>query len=250
MKPDLKRIEAALHQIAGQTPRASDLRSRSGKPRSYSFKLQTGGNSTAAKTYAQVISEFKPQPIPLSHPQGKPVNLPKFQPLPAAATQPTPPRRTPAAIAHSTTVLNRLREIEATVLGWQEEMAELMTAIQSLYQAGPMVDGWLETATPAKAQQAAKLRHAEVDQLLDYVEEVWEKAPLGPVPTRYRLCGIDEVGQFWSRPCPLEQVRSVQMAIDRYQQLQQLLEQKHLLETRFKQLAETLAVLQHRMEEE
>lgn len=50
-------------------------------------------------------------------------------------------------------------------------------------------------------------------------------------------------GQFWSRPCPPDQVPSVSVAIARYQKIKQLISRKEELETRLSQLSETLVVL-------
>ena len=61
--------------------------------------------------------------------------------------------------------------------------------------------------------------------------------------TDYKLCGVDAVGQVWSRPCPVEQVPSVSIAIARHQRLRQLLGRKQSIENRLSQLAETLVML-------
>ncbi|HEY9653359.1 MAG TPA: hypothetical protein V6C95_22050, partial [Coleofasciculaceae cyanobacterium] len=68
--------------------------------------------------------------------------------------------------------------------------------------------------------------------------------------TGYRLCGLDGAGQFWSRPCPADQVPSVSLAIARHQKLRQLLSRKQDLETRLSQLAETLVVMHSHLSNE
>lgn len=81
---------------------------------------------------------------------------------------------------------------------------------------------------------------------MDYVEEICangDKEPYKSVHTEYSLCGIDATGQVWSRPCPVEQVPSVSIAIARHKRLRQLLGRKQDLENRLSQLAETLAML-------
>ncbi|MEO0686720.1 MAG: hypothetical protein AAFY76_17190, partial [Cyanobacteria bacterium J06649_11] len=99
----------------------------------------------------------------------------------------------------------------------------------------------------AKPEATATLRHAEVDRLMDYVEEICanQETQKSSESSRagYRLCGLDASGEVWSRPCPAEEVPGVSMAIARYQQLRQYLERKQKLENHLNKLAETLVVL-------
>ncbi|MGF1677074.1 MAG: hypothetical protein ACFCUV_25820, partial [Rivularia sp. (in: cyanobacteria)] len=138
-------------------------------------------------------------------------------------------------------------EIQEIVAGWQTELHTIVRQIQDLYLQGPIVNGWLESHEKEPQPQAtATLRHAEVDHLMNYVEEICAaqtQAKFESKRTGYRLCGLDTNGEVWCRPCPPEQVPSVSMAIARYQQLRQLLARKQKLETHLNQLAETLVVL-------
>ena len=144
-----------------------------------------------------------------------------------------------------------MQEIQEIVTVWQTELHKILRQIQDLYLQGPIVDGWLESHSvkPQKPQSeaTATLRHAEVDRLMDYVEEICAaqetQAPSESSRAGYRLCGLDASGEVWSRPCPAEEVPGVSMAIARYQKLRQYLERKQKLENRLNQLAETLVVL-------
>ena len=143
---------------------------------------------------------------------------------------------------------NVLQEIQEIARGWQTELHKILRQIQDLYLQGPIVNGWLESHTIKPQPEAtATLRHAEVDRLMDYVEEICAAQEAQPPSDSnragYRLCGLDDSGEVWSRPCPPEQVPGVSMAIARYQQLRQYLDRKQKLENRLNQLAETLVVL-------
>lgn len=151
-----------------------------------------------------------------------------------------------------------LKEVETVVLQWQIELEQTVGEIQALYLEGPIVDGWLESHPVGSPQVmqligAATLRHAEIDRLMDYVEEICRmpqtvdssKAPR----TGYRLCGLDADGTLWSRPCPTEQVPYVSLAIARYQKLRILLARKQGLENRLNQLIQHLTFLHGQMQE-
>lgn len=143
---------------------------------------------------------------------------------------------------------NVLQEIQEIAQGWQTELHKILRQIQDLYLQGPIVNGWLESHTIKPQPEAtATLRHAEVDRLMDYVEEICAAQEAQPSSESsragYRLCGLDDSGEVWSRPCPPDQVPGVSMAIARYQKLRQYLERKQKLENRLNQLAETLVVL-------
>jgi hypothetical protein len=98
----------------------------------------------------------------------------------------------------------------------------------------------------------ATLRHAEIDRLMDYIEEICsvKPAPLEETAsTSYRLCGLDTDGQLWSRPCPSQQIPYVSLAIARYQKLRILLDKKQTLENRLQQLVQTLTLLHSQIED-
>jgi len=97
------------------------------------------------------------------------------------------------------------------VAGWEAELQQIVQQVRDIYIEGPMVDGWLESY--------AYEEPGTTDHL-----------------TGYRLCGLDAAGKMWFHPCPPEQLPSVSIAIARYQQLLQLLERKHYIETGISEL--------------
>ena len=114
--------------------------------------------------------------------------------------------------------MSLLQDIATVVNQWQLELEEVHNQIQAIYMEGPIVDGWLEADTGADGSVQG-----------------------------YRLCGLNQHGQLWSRPCPPDQLPGLSVAIARYQTLRQTMAQKHRLEVRLKQLGETLAVLRSRL---
>lgn len=151
-----------------------------------------------------------------------------------------------------------LKEVETVVVGWQLALEQTVLEIQALYMEGPIVDGWLESHPSGSPQVmqpigAATLRHAEIDRLMDYVEEIC-RTPHAPDAseasrTGYRLCGLDADGQLWSRPCPSQQVPYVSLAISRYQKLRILFAKKQSLENRLNQLIQNLTLLHGQMQD-
>jgi len=144
-------------------------------------------------------------------------------------------------------VLNVLKEIQATMIQWRLELEQIMLNIQALYEEGPIIDGWLESLPP-HASEPVSLRHAEISDLIDYVEATTnpQRATTYSHPSSrvaYRVCGLDESGKQWERPCPPEQVPAVSLAIARYQKLRQMINRKHLLEDRLNQFASTLVMV-------
>ncbi|WP_448572833.1 hypothetical protein [Trichothermofontia sp.] len=184
----------------------------------------------------------KPAAVP-AFPVARP-DSPKVPTLPKVAT-PEISRYLPGV--DPDLVLNVLKEIQATMLQWRIELEQIMLNIQALYEEGPIIDGWLESLPP-HASEPVSLRHAEISDLIDYVEATTnpQRAATYNHPSSrvaYRVCGLDENGKLWERPCPPEQVPTVSLAIARYQKLRQLLNRKHLLEDRLNQFASTLVVV-------
>ena len=259
MKAGLKRIEATLHDL-GTRSTTSDA--NEAKKRSFSFRISiqnkdyldgdagiSEGNFNTVDISEDTISNFDAEPA--LFPQHSSVQtfpakqngeqtpiLPKFK---------TPNFSNHRHGANPAFAMNILQDIEEIVAGWQTELQNILHQIQNIYLEGPIINGWLESNPPETEQVGtATLRHAEIDRLMDYVEEICEqgeKVTYASSRTGYRLCGVDAGGKTWSRPCPPEQVPSVSMAIARYQRLRQHLGRKQYLETRLGQLAETLVVL-------
>jgi hypothetical protein len=265
MKPGLKRIEATLHDLGVQDNQLS-AETPEGKKRPCSFRISVGthkyersGNksteyknhtvdtntdtqdTTHSQTNSFAQNRYRKSVQAFSSPEhpGKTPNLPRFK---------TPSFSNHRHGANPGFAITLLQEIQETVASWQAELQAIMQQIQDIYLEGPVINGWLESNPQGKETSAgtATLRHAEIDQLMDYVQEICQptdKTPSSPSRTGYHLCGIDAAGKVWSRECPVNQVPTVSMAIARYQKLRQLFGRKQYLETRLNQLAETLVTL-------
>jgi hypothetical protein len=261
MKPGLKRIEATLHDLGIHgtqlPPETGD-----GTKRPFSFRISIGSNKAGesretstderintvnASTNTKIETELQQhlfpkhnsvQTFPAQETGSKTPSLPKFK---------SPSFSNHRHGANPAFAMNLLQDIQETVAGWQIELQTILQEIQDIYLEGPVINGWLES-NPQEAEPGgtATLRHAEVERLMDYVQEICEsgeKVSYQSSRTGYRLCGIDESGKVWSRQCPVDQVPTVSMAIARYQKLRQLFGRKQHLETRLSQLAETLVAL-------
>lgn len=145
--------------------------------------------------------------------------------------------------------MHLLKNIEAMIMGWQQELKQVVETIQAIYAEGPILDAWLDSNPVKGGKGQTKVRKATMDSLMGYVEEVTTENVSYQTPRDgYFLCGFDEAGEFWSRPCPSEQVASVSVAIARYQKLYELANQKSYLENRLNQLSETLAVINNNLQ--
>lgn len=230
MKPEMQRIETALNQLT--------------QPQS------TDSQETSARVGHQIDT----------HPDNQNKRDPSFsvsvQPFPArknAVKVPTLPKLKPAKIsehrhaANPALAMSLLKEIQDIVARWETELQTTVRKIQDLYIEGPIIDGWLDSHPHEANEEIGSVRLATSDRLMDYVTQVLEqsdeKVTCETPRTGYRLCGLDGDGQFWSRPCPPDQVPSVSVAIARYQKIKQLLTRKQELETRLSQLSETLVVM-------
>jgi hypothetical protein len=212
-------------------------------------KSKPARSKSASKTKKAAPRSADVQPFPAEQ------NCPKGPALP----KPKPPSFSNHRHAvNPNLAVGLLKEIETVVVGWQLELEQTILEIQALYLEGPIVDGWLEShpyGSPQVMQSigTATLRHAEIERLMEYVEEICrtpQTLDLNEVPrTGYRLCGLDADGQLWSRPCPSQQVPYVSLAIARYQKLRILLARKQTLESRLNQLIQNLTMLHGLMQE-
>ena len=285
MKQELQRIEATLDQLADQSRQPSqpnpethpstpelpivskELQEESlRQSRSLSFDLQAPAipsPSSAATEIpsapAQTAKRPLVEPFPMNLAEARVPTLPKLK---------SPSLSSHRNAANPVLAMSLLKEIEAVVSGWQDELQAVIHQIQDLYLEGPIVDGWLESYAQEEGE-APEFRHADVDCLMDYVDKLRPstehsaeaKAEATPatetakpdtpsstdqaiksdaIATGYRLCGLNEDGQLWFRHCPPHQLPAIGLAIARYQRLRQLLTRKQYLETRLGQLAETL----------
>jgi hypothetical protein len=261
MKPGLKRIEATLHDLGtrGTTPAAE---AGDGTKRPFSFRISVTANEPTENTQTQSFEEAELKAQEQTSDAGVDTeqnlfphhdSVQTFQAEENGGKTPSLPKlKTPSISSHRHganpgLAMNLLQEIQETVAGWQMELQNILQQIQDIYLEGPIVNGWLESnAQEPEPGGTATLRHAEVDRLMNYVEEICTsggKVSYKSSSTGYRLCGVDDSGKVWSRPCPADQVANVSIAIARYQKLRQLLGRKQSLETRLAQLAQTLVVL-------
>lgn len=247
MNSRLKRIEATLNQ----------LNVRPGSPSA------EAGSPSPAPSAAPHLPPLSPPASQAAQPSLH-ANSDIVQPFPVQAYPAAPhlPRTKPPSLSHHRHAPNPnvavgiLHEVESIVIGWQMELEQIILQIQALYQEGPIVDGWLEShqdGQPAQSIGTSALRHAEIEHLMEYVEEICSTPQLigssDSLRTGYRLCGLDADGQLWSRPCPPQQVPYVSLAIARYQKLRVLLGKKQTIENRLNQLVQTLTILHGQIRE-
>lgn len=243
MKKDLRRIEETLLQLNKKVPPLSTPVEQPETPhQAVSFDLHTKPPK-AISTEVPVEPPIRVRPTSAPA-EPKPLNLPRLK---------TPSFSSHRNAANPSIASNLLQDLLAIVESWQAELAQVLRQIQDLYLEGPIVDGWLESHTGEPLGDVSTLRHAEVDRLMDYIEEICAAPipgdPNSPGRAGYRLCGLNSDGQLWSCPCPADQVPSLSLAIARFHKLRQLLDRKQDLETRLSQLAETLVVLHGRLKD-
>ncbi|GAB4374983.1 MAG: hypothetical protein Kow00121_20120 [Elainellaceae cyanobacterium] len=284
MKPGLKRIEATLDQLGSQNGNAESVGNEGAAPRNLSnsgerasypsskvhmvepFPLPTGETELQQTAQASLTTVPVPHSERSSAPQATPHAFKEGVSSPTPEVWPNlslPRSKTPSFSSHRhaanpNLAIGMLQEIETLVRGWQQELSQIVQQIQAIYQEGPIVDGWLESCStgglpPSQSIDISMLRHAEIEHLMTFIEQLCNGDP-NPIPpdfqrTSYRLCGLDSDGQIWSRPCPPEQVPYVGLAIARYQKLRTLLAKKQTLENRLMGLVEMLTVLHAQIQE-
>ncbi|MGB3694535.1 MAG: hypothetical protein WA999_17605 [Spirulinaceae cyanobacterium] len=221
MKPELKQIETTLDKLEQNN-------------------LTTKGNSDTSKTPSFTITVDDLRDTQSRQDLKMPA-LPKVKPAKISSHN----HSTNPALASSL-----LKDIEAIVEGWQKELQGVVRQIQDIYLEGPIVDGWLESHSRRAEEGSSSVRKAETDRLMDYVEELFDANITYETPRPgYRLCGLDESGQSWSKLCPPDEVPNVSVAIARYQKLRLLLSRKKELETRLGDLSETLVIMHSKLSE-
>lgn len=228
MNQNLKRIETTLHQL----PKVS----AASYPPATTRKVQASLSKTC--TYSFEISNTPQQQIDAPQPslgEGKLLqSSAELQPVQQSPKKPTLPELNSHFNSFNPALKNLPQQTDVTVI--KAHLQKIVCQIQDIYLEGPMVDGWLE-AYPRPTEPKTLVRRDEpVEHLMKYVKEVYsfEQGQViceFPRPG-YRLCGLDAAGQKWTRPCPLDQLASVSIAIARYQKLQHLLESKQHLERR------------------
>jgi len=251
MKPGLKRIEATLHDLGIRNPESLSAKSPA-KKRPFSFRVSLGSDTTQLNNTGQETVDinsnkkinsqlqehisYSVPTFPTQDLDSKTPDLPKFK---------TPSFSNHRHSANPGFIIGLLQEIQQAAVAWQNELEIVLKQIQDIYLEGQVINGWLESNTQPM-EGTATLRHGEIEAILDYVQQISQSEVTVNQSSRtdYRLCGVDANGQLWSRPCSVEEVPSLSIAIARYQKLRQLLGRKHYLESRLTKLSETLVDLQ------
>jgi hypothetical protein len=138
--------------------------------------------------------------------------------------------------------IHLLQEIHQLTLNWQSKLTAVNAQIVELSASGPTLAAWLESRSfkTNVLGQPIPTPYTQVDP--------HHPEPIDP-DANYRLCGLDEKGELWMRPCPLSEILAVSMAIARYQQLRDLTQKRHQLETKVRQVLETLVHLRMELED-
>ncbi len=120
MKPDLKRIEAALQQMDVHTVE------------------QSIGNEPWT-TAAHLLLPFYSAnyDIAAEGAIAEPLDLPFAAPSPTDSAWNLP--------VNASLAVSLLQEMQSTIGGWQTVLQTITQQVQAIYAEGPMVDGWMET---------------------------------------------------------------------------------------------------------
>lgn len=179
------------------------------------------------------------------------------QPLPtgeATDLPPLPKGKRPSFSSHrndanAALAVDRLAEVHAAITRWHQTLRQTLLDIQALYQAGPIIEGWLESVTspaPAKTAEtsAGLLRHGDPATISAYVDQLSQtQSPLAAntgLSSQYRLCRLNDEGQLHCQPCPPDQLGAISQAIARHQRLRQLVAEKQTLEEKLQKAGESL----------
>ena len=135
-----------------------------------------------------------------------------------------------------------LQEMYKLVTGWQGEIQEIEQRMAKITATGPVLAAWLESRTfkPGTTGEPIPTPYTTIDPIgLTAVD------PLAG----YRLCGLDEHGELWTRPCSMAEILSVSRAIARYQQLKVLTDRQQTIELHIRQILEDLVHLRMKLED-
>ncbi|MDA0268319.1 MAG: hypothetical protein O2890_00130 [Cyanobacteria bacterium] len=178
------------------------------------------------------------------------------RPLPPGETTDLPPLpkgKRPSFSSHrndanAALAVDRLAEVHDAITGWHQTLRQTLLDIQALYQAGPIIEGWLESVASSSPEQTAAtsaglLRHGDPAAISAYVDQLSQAQPTLAARTgnsQYRLCRLNEEGQLHCQPCPPDQLGAISQAIARHQRLRQLVLQKQTLEEKLQKAGESL----------
>ncbi len=270
----------AAHDLSAQRPLAQSAGKEAPKPRTTvqwtSFKKNNWSKSRPQGS--QGTSQKMPQTPSQTTPDSV-IAVDALAQLPGSIV--LPPFRSHTAISQRHEVnpalaMNLLQDLQSLIVTWQKQLRQLVTALHSLHEQGPMVEGWIESSaevSPISEPDATLFRHGDTDALMKYVEVLSEQPQMvstqgaaqgnelsdnepgrvpenSVVPTQYRLCSLDENGLLRSHPCPPEQMGAVSLAIARYQKFKQLMGQKQALDAKLQKAVDYLTGLRATLEQE
>jgi hypothetical protein len=135
-----------------------------------------------------------------------------------------------------------LQEMYKMVMEWQQELQDIEHKSLNVTASGTVLAAWLESRTfkPGAMGEAIPSPYITVDSI--------DLTAVDP-HAGYRLCGLDEYGQLWTRPCSMAEILSVSRAIARYQQLKDLSDRKQQVEQYIRQVLEDLVHLRLKLED-
>lgn len=238
LEPELPKLAPGIASPPTATSSSAIARNRSGQPSQQQVSFDVVADDGLAEPHLVNCNlDLDAESSTSSAQAVQTLDLPKFK-LPDFSNS--------RQVTNPEFALGLLKEMHRMVTKWQIQLRQVSAQIQTLYLEGPIIDGWLESH-PHEPQHlgAAILRHAEIDRLMEYVEEICKGTSTGEKSTQaeYRLCGLDADGQLWARPCATEKVPEVSLAIARYQKLRQYLAQKQQLENRLNTFVQSLIAL-------
>jgi hypothetical protein len=163
-----------------------------------------------------------------SNPQLAAVQVPRFSNLRQDAN--------PMLAAHM------LQEMYRMVTRWQQELQEIEQHSLEITASGPVLAAWLETRTfkPGLTGESIPTPYQPIDPI--------NFTAVNPL-ANYRLCGLDEDGKLWTRPCSTAEILNVRSAVLRYQQLKNLTDRQHKIEVHIRQILEDLVHLRLKLED-
>jgi hypothetical protein len=157
-----------------------------------------------------------------------PLTIPKFSNLRQDAN--------PILAAHM------LQEMYKMVMEWQQELQSIDRDSFNVTASGPVLAAWLESRTFKRGVTGEAIPTPYITIESIDLTNVDPKAG-------YRLCGLDEHGQLWTKPCPMAEILNVSRAIARYQQLKNLNDRKQQLEQYIRQVLEDLVHLRLKLQD-
>ena len=135
-----------------------------------------------------------------------------------------------------------LQEMYKMVMEWQQELQEIEQDNLEITASGPILAAWLESRNFKTGSKGDAIPTPYI--AIDAIGLTTVDPQAG-----YRLCGLDEYGQLWTRPCLMTEILSVSQAIARYQQLKDLTDRQQQIEQHIRQVLEDLVHLRIKLED-